>query len=49
MVRGGTSDPVVAYLVFCGSDYPVIQLEPVEWVIDAGANAGYFSVVAVRL
>jgi len=48
MVRGGTSDPVVAYLVFCGSDYPVIQLEPVEWVIDAGANAGYFSVFAAR-
>ena len=48
LVRGGTSDPLVAYLVFCASDYPVVNLESIEWVIDAGANAGYFSVFAAH-
>lgn len=47
-VRGGTSDPVVFYLIFCMHEYPVTTLENVQWVIDAGANAGYFSVFAAH-
>jgi FkbM family methyltransferase len=47
-VRGGTSDPVVFYLIFCMHEYPVTTLDHVQWVVDAGANAGYFSVFAAH-
>ncbi|MBE7497011.1 MAG: FkbM family methyltransferase [Verrucomicrobiaceae bacterium] len=47
-VRGSTSDPVVFYLIFCMHEYPVTTLEKVRWVVDAGANSGYFSVFAAH-
>lgn len=47
-LRGLTSDPVIFYNIFCVGGYPVVNLTKIHAVVDAGANAGYFSVFAAH-
>ncbi len=47
-LRGCTSDPVIFYNIFCVGGYPVVNLNKIEAIVDAGANAGYFSVFAAH-
>jgi FkbM family methyltransferase len=47
-LRGRTSDPELFYNIFCVGGYPVVKMPNILTIVDAGANAGYFSVFAAH-
>jgi len=44
LIRGGTTDPYLFFNIFFRQEYPILEDEKPEYIVDAGANAGYSAI-----